>query len=310
MGKSKSHTSSQTAQRLSSGPKVRGVGSGMSTLTSIEKRYLDTILNYSSGYVLDFSNPTFQEFIREKVSIDIYSDKYTTYADIQGNASKGKRLKSLWDQESDQVVGIVLQGLLEHWKFLQIQNGEASQSTQYQECLKIVNRLLGKSEQVKETTEADFLSRDFKNLNFSKLSLDIQFESVISQRIIEIQQTLKAGASLSVIFLCGSTLEGLLLDVAGKNPQKFNTSKSAPMDSKSGCVKKIHEWSLANLIDVAHETGFIGLDIKKFGHVLRDFRNYIHPRQQAVQQFNPDKHTAEISWKVLQATIASLCGER
>jgi len=42
----------------------------------------------------------------------------------------------------------------------------------------------------------------------------------------------------------------------------------------------------------------------------KDFRNYIHPRQQASQNFNPDKHTAEISWKVLQATIANLIGDR
>jgi hypothetical protein len=31
------------------------------------------------------------------------------------------------------------------------------------------------------------------------------------------------------------------------------------------------------------------------GYDLKDFRNYIHPRQQAAQAFNPDKHTAEIS---------------
>jgi hypothetical protein len=65
-----------------------------------------------------------------------------------------------------------------------------------------------------------------------------------------------------------------------------------------------------NLINVAHDVGLIELDIKKFSHDLRDFRNYIHPRQQALQNFNPDKHTAEISFKVLQATIASLSGQR
>jgi hypothetical protein len=61
---------------------------------------------------------------------------------------------------------------------------------------------------------------------------------------------------------------------------------------------------------VAYELKYIQLDIKKFSHDLRDFRNYIHPRVQAIQNFNPDKHTAEISWKVLQATIASLSGLR
>ncbi len=111
-----------------------------------------------------------------------------------------------------------------------------------------------------------------------------------------------------MIFLCGSTLEGLLLNIATQNPQKFNTSKSAPKNNEK--VKQLHDWTLDNLINVAFETGFIKLDIKKFSHTLKDFRNYIHSRQQVLQNFNPDKHTAEISWKVLQATISNLIGDR
>jgi hypothetical protein len=65
-----------------------------------------------------------------------------------------------------------------------------------------------------------------------------------------------------------------------------------------------------NLINAAYDIGFIKLDIKKYSHALKDFRNYIHPRQQASQNFNPDKHTAEISWKVLQAAIVNLTGGR
>ena len=42
----------------------------------------------------------------------------------------------------------------------------------------------------------------------------------------------------------------------------------------------------------------------------KDFRNYIHPRQQLSQNFNPDMHTAKISWQVLQAAIADLTGKR
>jgi hypothetical protein len=100
-----------------------------------------------------------------------------------------------------------------------------------------------------------------------------------------------------------------LLDLAAKNPQRFNSSKSAPK-GKDNKVRALHDWSLENLINVAYEEDFIELDIKKYSHDLRDFRNYIHPRQQASQRFNPDKHTAKISWQVLPATIASLSGQR
>ena len=161
----------------------------------------------------------------------------------------------------------------------------------------------------KEFSENDFLKQEFSKIDISKLNLDTNLETVINQRLKEIEISLNNGASLSVIFLCGSTLEGLLLDIAIKNPQEFNTSKTAPKD-KSGKVKQLDKWTLDNLINTAFDVEFIKLDIKKFSHTLKDFRNYIHPRQQASQNFNPDEHTAQISWKVLQATIANLIGER
>lgn len=166
-----------------------------------------------------------------------------------------------------------------------------------------------KNETRSELTENEFLKQEFSKINLSSLALDTQFENVINQRLNEIELSLNSGASLAVIFLCGSTLEGLLLHIAAQNPQKFNIASSAPKD-KDGKIKQLHDWSLDNLINVAHDVGFLKLDIKKYAHTLKDFRNYIHPRQQASQGFNPDKHTAEISWKVLQATIANLVGAR
>ena len=54
----------------------------------------------------------------------------------------------------------------------------------------------------------------------------------------------------------------------------------------------------------------IGLDIKKFSHGLRDFRNYIHSYQQMISGFNPDEHTVKLCFQVLKAALASLAGER
>ena len=112
-----------------------------------------------------------------------------------------------------------------------------------------------------------------------------------------------------MVFLCGSTLEGLLQDLASKNARKFNQAKSSSKD-KNQKVKQFHEWTLEALINTAHELKLLSLDVKKYSHSLKEFRNFIHPREQALHKFNPDVHTAKISWQVLKAAIANLCGER
>jgi hypothetical protein len=131
---------------------------------------------------------------------------------------------------------------------------------------------------------------------------------VIKQRLSEIKDCLSNNIPLSAILLAGSTLEGLLLDLAGRNAQAFNCSKAAP--KANGKVRPFHEWTLNDLINVAHETGKLGLDVKKFSHSLRDFRNYIHPFQQMHSGFSPDIHTAKISWQVLKAALADISGTR
>ena len=43
----------------------------MSDLTNIEERKFERLLGMGSGYVLDFSNRTFDEFVTDAVSRDI-----------------------------------------------------------------------------------------------------------------------------------------------------------------------------------------------------------------------------------------------
>ena len=64
------------------------------------------------------------------------------------------------------------------------------------------------------------------------------------------------------------------------------------------------------LIDVGGEVDVVELDVKKFNHRLRDFRNYIHPYQQLVSGFMPDEHTAKVGFQVLKAALAGLAGDR
>lgn len=152
--------------------------------------------------------------------------------------------------------------------------------------------------------EDEFLNKEFSSVSLDSLGLDSPITEIIDSRLLEIKNCIKAKAHLSAIFLTGSSLEGILLGAALKNPKHFNTAKCAP--KKEEKVKPYHEWTLSNLIDTAHELGLLRDDVKKFSHALREFRNYIHPYQQLSTQFSPDQHTAQICWQVLKAAIHQL----
>ena len=213
------------------------------------------------------------------------------------------RLRAFWESEPDSIVGEVFTGMLEY----AINVEDVSEKDQTK-ATTIINKLKGITTE-KPKTEKGFLEQDFSNLKISKLNLDIQIQPVIEQRLNEIKKGLGSGAALSVIFLSGSTLEGLLQDLASKKAKLFNQAKYAVRGANDKPLP-FHEWNLNALINTAYESGFISFDGKKHSHSLRDFRNYIHARQQAVQNFIPDMHTAKISWQVLQAAISNLIGER
>lgn len=154
--------------------------------------------------------------------------------------------------------------------------------------------------------EADFLGKQFGgDIKIKELGLDLVTTGYLQRRVDEAQSCPKNKVPLGTIFLLGSTLEGILLAVALKDQPKYMRSKTAPKD-RTGAVKRVHDWKLAELIDVAHEVGDLKLDVKKFSHVLRDFRNYIHPFHQMEHSFNPDQHTVDICWQVFKAAFYQL----
>jgi len=148
-------------------------------------------------------------------------------------------------------------------------------------------------ERIVNNTEAEFLNAEFTDISIESLPIDNYVLPYIAARISEIKTCLSAKAALSVIFLSGSTLEGVLLGLAQNNQA----------DNKTGKIRPFHEWTLSNLIDVSCEVGFLREDVKKFSHSLRDFRNYIHPFQQMSEHFSPDENTAKICFQVLKAAL-------
>jgi len=157
----------------------------------------------------------------------------------------------------------------------------------------------------KVVNEEDFINQEFDEISIFELNLDGIISDILNKRIQEIKANIKANAPLSAVVMIGSTLEGILLGFASKNPKDFNQANAAPKD-KEGKTKLYQDWSLSNFIDVAYELRLIQEDVKKFSHSLRDFRNYIHPFEQMSSGFNPDINTAKLCWNVLKVAMIQL----
>ena len=159
---------------------------------------------------------------------------------------------------------------------------------------------------VREKANYDFSEkseeRELKPLpppDFDKLNLEYGISEILQQRWIGIQSCIDVKATVSAVIMMGSMLEGFLMGTMQRKPQIANQASNAP--KKDGKIKHFADWTLSDMIDVGHEVGWIQLDVKKFSHALRDFRNIIHPYQQLAVRTNPDIDTCKISWLVVQA---------
>jgi hypothetical protein len=92
----------------------------MSNLTTFEKQLLEKLFDMKTGYVLDFSNNSFRDFVKSSVNRDIFDKKYEKLCDELGydNCSKANRLRCFWDIESDSIVYKLLKDLLKHYKYI------------------------------------------------------------------------------------------------------------------------------------------------------------------------------------------------
>lgn len=111
----------------------------MADLSSIDKMRFEKLFDMGTGYVIDFSNRTFAEFILENTGIDIFSGKYD-YA----SGSKANRLRAFWQKEENHIVSQLLLKLLEYWLAKKETNSSEvtpAEKTLYDECKKIAQNL-------------------------------------------------------------------------------------------------------------------------------------------------------------------------
>jgi hypothetical protein len=134
----------------------------MADLTYIERANIEKFLGMKTGYVMDFSDRTFQDFVGEAVGLDIDNEKYH-YA----SNSKANRLRQFIKIESNYTFGKLLSTFCDYW-LSKVHTGEIDyrdDENLYKECLKIADRL--KQESIVEHINAiqpNADDRDFKLL--------------------------------------------------------------------------------------------------------------------------------------------------
>ena len=275
----------------------------MSNLTAVEKRYLEKLLAMDGGYVLDFTNATFEAFFKG-YEVDIHGSPYRT-----SGTSKAKKLRAFWERESNALVGRVLADMLDNYEAECDLNDREQDTALLAKSREIVARLSGKTPAAPSMPVEGFLDKEFEIPNIQKLPVEFPVAKIIESRLKEARVSLSNGAYLSVIFLCGSVLEGVLLGAAQREPEKFNRSPASPKRS-DGKVKPFQDWTLEQFINTACDISVLKPDVKEFSHGLRHFRNYIHPYAQMLANFTPDEHTAKVCFQVLKAALASVAGDR
>ena len=136
----------------------------MAKLSPIENAKLSEFLQMDSGYVLNFSDSTFGTFFGD-FDIDINDFKYR-----DGGSSKAKKLISFFKQDSDVLVGSVLNKLIEYRESYQ---PESIDEKLLQVCKAVAGRLSGKGanleplKNISKKHDLEYMEQQLKRIEFS-----------------------------------------------------------------------------------------------------------------------------------------------
>ena len=83
------------------------------------------------------------------------------------------------------------------------------------------------------------------------------------------------------------------------------TAVAAPRD-RQGRTLALKDWTLADYIGVAHEVRWISQSVRDVSHLLRDYRNYIHPQKELAQQLALTMADASVLWSAFRAIAVQL----
>ncbi len=132
---------------------------------------------------------------------------------------------------------------------------------------------------------------------------------LLRSRLDEAATCRENGAYFAAIITVGSLLEGVLHAVVQQREKILAAEgnkgiRTAPTSAPGRGNRD--QPNLYSLIDTAHRYGLIKRDAKDFAQVLREYRNFVHPRSQLERNVHPDADLATICWNVAIMTLNDL----
>jgi hypothetical protein len=141
--------------------------------------------------------------------------------------------------------------------------------------------------------------------DFKVLVHDEVLATIFTERWMEAEMCVAGKACLAAVVMMGSLFEGVLLARVIANPQAASQSPEAPR-AKGDKLRQFHEWTLTDLINVAHSCGWLDMGADSFSHMLLNYKDYIHPWHHVAHSGSIGEWACTDNWGVVSYAVAAL----
>lgn len=226
----------------------------MANLSYVDKIHLEKELEMHRGYVLDFNNDTFKDFISSILHFDVYT-KYS--------GSKANIMREIWKNESDLNVANLLDALCDLMK------SKDYKEESYQNIKKIAQSL--KSQ--KSTIQSHNNIQDYKNL---EIFIKKANEDLLNGRYWEV--ITKAKTMLDITFKEVCRIHSLEFQKKDTNKTFTNIRKHFGMDAKDNKYPDYIKGLISNTANLVNNIA-----------EARNKESTSHP-----PEYEPKKHHAQL----------------
>lgn len=145
----------------------------MANISTRHKAYMEDLFEMGTGWVLNFTNATFSNFIAGITDIDVYNqDGY------KDQPSKAKKLRFLFGHEDDEMVGKVILELLELREVIQEKRKEFDYD--------YIDGLSDKADEIKNMANKMIdVSAEIKS-NEERLNIDIKTAKIVLEDLVDV----------------------------------------------------------------------------------------------------------------------------